>query len=487
MRRITYTIILLLGISLNSVLLTDVFAQRGGGGGGGGRGGGGGGGQGGGPRGLGDLRGSARQSPFSDLPWDAQKLLEANRPTMQKLPRPLQGFIVNSVKNWDSFFPIRKQQFEIFFKKAEKAERQELIEAFQDAMPMGFRNRAQNRGQRQDGPEGAEQRPSRGQRQRGGPNAAINLTAEQINTIDKAFQKYVLPDQDTTPGIILVYLTGEKTHKPWEDTLTQQGSLFTKIAVPTNTTDALATLQTGHANAHKGKTLSTPSLFEYANQTLNDKTHHRTLAFFQTPNPPPFVSKTKGYGKKFRPLSLELDKLSDIATTIEQELGKAIQQGKSDRYIELMVKPKLTPEALKIKKVVKEPALQHLTLQTLLDYRLSRQLGSAFIQAITNKAILEGVPDVVISQFDKDDNTSTFLNSLFESLRTHPRYQNGGTLAIIDHQQGQALLLGNSVKSNTQIDTDHALEDITATLASFAHLQTSHIQGTAISSIKTKP
>jgi hypothetical protein len=493
MRWMIYTSIALLGICLNTIILTDVLAQRGGGGrGGGGRGGGG---QGGGPRGLGDLQSSGRQSPFADLPWDAQKLLEANRPTLQKIPRPLQGFIIASVKNWDHLFPIRKQQFELFFEKAKRAERKELIEAFQEAMPSELRNRPSNRGQRQSGPEiqGERPRQGRGQRQGGGQrqgrgqNATVSLTGQELTNIDRAFQEYVLPDQDTTPGIVLICLTGDKKRKAFDEPLTQQGTFFTQITMPAEIDDALATLQTGHPSAQKGKTLRAPSLAEYVNHTLSDKTHHRTLTFFQTPNPPPLVSKTKGYGKKYGPLSLKLDRLSDTAKKIEQELSKAAQQGKSDRYIELMIKPKLTPEALKIGKIIKAPPLQYLTLQTLKDDPLSRQLGSAFIQAVTNRALIEGIPDILISQFDKDDNTPSFLAELVRAQQTQARYQNGSALAIVDHSTGQALLLGNAVKTNTTIDRPHPLEDLTATVAELVRLRAPHIQGAVIADISTKP
>jgi len=467
MRHLFYVCGILLVV--NGIFLNGLLAQRGGGGGG--RGGGGGDRGGRGAGGQGDLRPSGRQTPFSDLPWGAEKLLEANRATFRKIPRPIQHYILESVNNWDYLFPFRQQQFETFFLKAQNADRANLSEAFQNAMPPELRNRQNNPGQWQGG----------------GQNPFDVLSPEQFADIDQAFQNYVLPDQATTPGIVLIFLTGVTKQTTFSDALTRQGTLFTHITMPEPPGDALVVLQTGHQDGDDGTTLPAPSLCEFVNHILDDKTHHRTLAFFQSPDPPPTFSKTRGYGKKYAPLSLQIDQLSDTAKTIEKELSDAVRQGKSERYIEFMVKPKLTREALNIKKVVKEKALQHLVLQILLTDEPSRQLGVPFIQTLTNLTLTQALPDVLISQFDKDNTTPVFLSQLAKNLQALPRYQKGSTLAIVDHTAGQAMLLGPRIKPGQIIEDPHDLANLTATIARIAHLEIEDLQDDVIAQMITLP
>ena len=68
-----------------------------------------------------------------------------------------------------------------------------------------------------------------------------------------------------------------------------------------------------------------------------------------------------------------------------------------------MVKPKLTPEALKLKKVIKDEAFGRLVSGVLMDSEESRKLGSAFITQVTQKALDAALPDIVFIEMKADD------------------------------------------------------------------------------------
>ena len=131
MRTPSWAIVCMVVTILVGTSTEALFAQRGRGGG-----------RRGGASGLRDLRPS-RRSQFDGYAWGAQKLLEANRRIMRRLPGPVRVYILEALKDWDNFFPAQQQQFETFFEKAQASERRELMAAFRDAIPEQLRTRNQ--------------------------------------------------------------------------------------------------------------------------------------------------------------------------------------------------------------------------------------------------------------------------------------------------------------------------------------------------------
>ena len=472
--------ILLVGAALCALDLSDIYAQRGGGGrGGGGRGGGG---RGGGGRG--DLRPQQR-GQFNDFPWDAQKLLEANAQILSQMPAPIQMYILDQAKKWDDLFPVRHQQLELFFRKILNTDRQEFNAVFGNIL----REFQALQGGRQGGRRGQGARGSRGGRgRRGGPSLNItDFTPAQYAMIENAFQSFVLSDQGLPKGLVIVAITGSESGSNIPAYLTYRGALFNNIDYGKNSREWMTTVQTASPNAIKGKNLKVPSLFEHHNKATEDKTHTRTLAFYQSgeKETPPIVSKTKGYGARYSHYVVNAPSLEKIAGTIEEQLGTAIKQGKSQRYIDRMVKPKLTPEALRLKKIIKDEAFGRLVSGVLMDSEESRKLGTAFITQVAQKAMDAALSDIIFIEMKASDVSTQTISQFHDTMSAIARYGSSVTFALFDQPAGQALIVSPKIIGGQSFD-GQSLENISATLARASSLMLDGAAGTPVAEVRMR-
>ena len=479
MRPSRWLSILLIGTALCAMDLSDIYAQRGGGGrGGGGRGGGGGGGR-------GDLRPQQR-GQFNDFPWDAQKLLEANAQILSQMPAPIQMYILDQAKKWDDLFPVRHQQLELFFRKILNTTPREFNAVFGGIL----REFQALQGGRQGGRQGQGARGSRGGRGggRGGPRLNItDFTPAQYAMLEYAFESFVLSDQGLPKGLVIVAITGSDQGSNIPAYLTYRGALFNNIDYGQKSRDWMTTVQTASPNAIKGKNLKVPSIFEHHNKAVEDRTHTRTLAFYQSGEKeiPPIVSKTKNYGVRYSPYAVNAPSLEKIAGTIEEQLGTAIKQGKSQRYIDRIVKPKLTPEALKLKKIIKDEAFGRLVSGVLMDSEESRKLGSAFITEVAQKAMAAALSDIVFIEMKAGDVSTQTISQFHDTMSAMARYGNSVTFALFDQPAGQALIISPKIIGGQSFD-GQSLENISATLAKASGLTLDGAAGTAIAEVRMR-
>ena len=478
MRSSRWLSILLIGTALCALDLSDIYAQRGGGGGrgGGGRGGGGGG---------GDLRPQQRRQ-FNDFPWDAQKLLEANAQMLSQMPAPIQMYILDQAKKWDDLFPVRHQQLEIFFRKLPNTTPREFNAVFGDIL----REFQALQGGRQGGRRGQGQgaRGSRGGRGSRGPSLNItDFTPAQYAMLERAFQSFVLSDQGLPKGVVIVAITGSGSGSNIPAYLTYRGALFNNIDYGKNPREWMTTVQTASPNAIKGKNLKVPSLFEHHNKAIEDKTHTRTLAFYQSGEKeiPPIVSKTKGYGTRYSPYAVNAPSLEKIAGIIEEQLGTAIKQGKSQRYIDRIVKPKLTPEALKLKKIIKDEAFGRLVSGVLMESEESRKLGSAFITEVAQKAMDAALSDIIFIEMKAGDVSAQTISQFHDTMSAMARYGGSVTFALFDQPAGQALIISPKIIGGQSLN-GQSLENISATLARASGLTLDGAAGTAIAEVRMR-
>ncbi|MCY3682012.1 MAG: hypothetical protein OXH16_11485 [Gemmatimonadetes bacterium] len=510
MRPSRWLSILLIGTALCALDLSDIYAQRGGGGrGGGGRGGGGG--------GRADLSPQQRRQ-FAEYPWDAQKLLEANAQIISQIPAPIRMYILDQAKKWDDLFPVRHQQLELFFRKLPNTDRREFNAVFGDILRefqalQGGRQGRQGQGARGGGQErqgqgvrgggggrrgqqgargGGQGRQGQGARGggggRGGPSLNISdFTPAQYAMIERAFQSFVLSDQGLSKGVVIIAITGSGSGSNIPAYLTYRGALFNNIDYGKNSREWMTTVQTASPNAIKGKNLKVPSLFEHHNKAIEDKTHTRTLAFYQSGEKeiPPIVSKTKGYGTRYSPSAVNAPSLEKIAGIIEEQLGTAIKQGKSQRYIDRMVKPKLTPEALKLKKIIKDEAFGRLVSGILMDSEESRKLGSAFITQIAQKAMDAALPDIVFIEMKAGDVSVQTISQFHDTMSAMARYGSNVTFALFDEPAGQALIVSPKIIGGQSFD-GQSLENISATLARASSLMLDGAAGTPVAEVRMR-
>ncbi len=473
MRPSRWISILLIGTALCALDLSDIYAQRGGGRGGGGRGGGGG--------GRGDLRPQQR-GQFNDFPWDAQKLLEANAQILSQIPAPIRMYVLDQAKKWDDLFPVRHQQLEIFFRKLPNTDRRVFNAVFGDILREFQALQGGGQGRRGQGARGG--RGGRGGGSRGLSLNITDFTPAQYAMIERAFQSFVLSDQGLPKGVVIVAITGSDQGTNIPAYLTYRGALFNNIDYGKNPRDWMTTVQTASPNAIKGKNLKVPSLFEHHNKAIEDKTHTRTLAFYQSGEKeiPPIVSKTKDYGVRYSPYAVNAPSLEKIAGTIEEQLGTAIKQGKSQRYIDRMVKPKLTPEALKLKKIIKDEAFGRLVTGVLMDSEESRKLGSAFITEVAQKAMEAALPDIIFIEMKAGDVSTQTISQFHDTMSAMARYGGNVTFALFDQPAGQALIVSPKIVGGQSFD-GQSLENISATLARASSLMLDGATGTPVAEV----
>ena len=433
--------------------------------------------------GRGDLNPQQR-GQFNDFPWDAQKLLDANAQILSQIPAPIRMYVLDQAKKWDDLFPVRHQQLEIFFRKLPNTDRRVFNAVFGDILREFQALQGGGQGRRGQG-QGA--RGGRGGRGGGRSGLSLNITdftPAQYAMIERAFQSFVLSDQGLPKGVVIVAITGSDQGTNIPAYLTYRGALFNNIDYGKNPRDWMTTVQTASPNAIKGKNLKVPSLFEHHNKAIEDKTHTRTLAFYQSGEKeiPPIVSKTKNYGVRYSPYAVNAPSLEKIAGTIEEHLGTAIKQGKSQRYIDRMVKPKLTPEALKLKKIIKDEAFGRLVTGVLMDSEESRKLGSAFITEVAQKAMEAALPDIIFIEMKAGDVSTQTISQFHDTMSAMARYGSSVTFALFDQPAGQALIVSPKIVGGQSFD-GQSLENISATLARASSLMLDGATGTPVAEV----
>ena len=71
-----------------------------------------------------------RNDQYSNLPGGAYDLVKGNEETFRRLPLPIRFFVLDSLTDWDDFFPREKERFKRFFVKAGEASDGDLHAAF---------------------------------------------------------------------------------------------------------------------------------------------------------------------------------------------------------------------------------------------------------------------------------------------------------------------------------------------------------------------
>ncbi len=457
----------------------EAWAQRGGGRGRRGRGGM-------------DLSSSQRRGPFSNLPWGAQELLGQYQEAFRRLPPQLRVYILTALRGWDSFFPPEKKQFEVFLRKAKGASPEELRDAFHGTLPPLSKRNVQDLPPSDEGD--VQPAPPRGRWGRRGMRGAagqtgprrrgprISLTPAQFAKIDAAFDRYVFADMGIGPGLIVIAFSAAATpaaNSVLQDSLISQGTLLKNVAFTDPPKTWIAALLTGCGDPIKGKNLRYPSLFEYHNRDLDDKTHTRTLALYPGKDAPPAVSKTRGFGKKYGPLTVRASDFEPAVSVINSEMEAARQKGRSEKYIEKMVKPKFTPKTLGLDKTLSDEALIRLVTRTLLASDENLNLDNTFLRDLAFSCLLKAQPDLFFVHL-KDDGSpenQRFLLTAQEVHRSHYRYKDRTTLAVLDQSRGQVLIIGPGIPAGREISEPHTLQDLSVTLSRRANIRAAQAQG----------
>ncbi len=475
-------IFLVIGFLVWESAYNEAWAQRGGGRGGrGGRG-----------RGGMDMNPSQRRGPFSNLPLGAQELLGQHQEAYRSLPPQLRAYILTALRGWDSFFPPEKKQFEVFFRKAKNAAPEELRDAFQGTLPPLPRRNVQD----SPPPDESDVQPAprRGRRGRwgaagGGGRTApgrrgprISFTPAQFAKIDAAFDRYVFADMGIGPGLIVIAFSTTATpaaNPVLQDSLISQGTLLKNVAFTHPPKTWIAALLTGCEDPIKGKNLRYPSLFEYHNRDMDDKTHTRTLALYPDKDAPPAVSKTRGFGKKYGPLAVRASDFEPAVSVINSELETARQKGRSERYIERMVKPKFTSKMLKLNKTLNDEALMRLVTRTLLASDENLKLDNTFLRNLAFGCLLKAQPDLFLVHLKDDGSPENqhFVQTAREVHQSHYRYKDRTTLAVLDQRRGQVLIIGPDIPAGREISEPHTLQDLSVTLSRRANIRAAKAQG----------
>ena len=456
----------------------DTLAQRRGGGGRGRRGGGG-----------VDLN-PLQRDQFSNLPTEAYDLVKENEETLHRLPLPIRTYILDSLTHWDDFFPQERERFRHFFIKAREASDGDLRTAFGEAIAGIFGTR-RGPGQRR-GPgerQGIGQRRGPGRRggigQRGEPaqrrrrNPELQIMPEQRARIETAFNRFVYEGADFPPALLAIAIMPSQSassDSTLHDSLLVQGTLLETVPFSNPPEQWLATLLTGRDDALKGGKLAHPTLFEYHNRDLNDKTRTRTLAFYLDDRAPPERSNHKKY-KKYGCLSVRASALDHAAEKIRLALDEARSEGRSRAFVENVIYPTLTPKKLKINKTVKNKVLARLIVRTLVSSDKNLELKNAFVSSLALACLPRAQPDLMLFQLTCGPDIRMTIEQLWKIAQGHPRYQNRTTLAVLDAAGGRALLVGPDMPAGLRVTEPLSLRDLSATLFGLSNVEAEFAEG----------
>ena len=236
---------------------------------------------------------------------------------------------------------------------------------------------------------------------------------------------------------------------------------------------------TGRKDALKGKDLRYPTLFEYSNRDRNQKPSSKTLALYIDEHDPPAASKHKNFGRKFAPMAVRALEFEFAAARIGEALNTARQKGRSQSYIDQMIKPKLTPKALKIDKQIKEKPLQSLIARILLTSDDFAPPYGAFLRTLTGACMVRAQPDLLFVHLvaDGSQENREFIRKVWAVLRTRPRYLENATLAVLDQSRGRAFFAGKGANPGLVIPDPLTLMDLSATLSNLANIPNDLAEG----------
>ncbi|MDE2887118.1 MAG: hypothetical protein OXR72_02820 [Gemmatimonadota bacterium] len=431
-----------------------------------------------------------RNDRYSDLPSGAYDLVKGNEQTFNRLPLPIRSYVLNSLAAWDDFFPREKERFRYFFARAGEVSDGDLREAFGEAIAGIFPRRMGPR-QRRDGGDGQgigrRQGPGRrgGMGQRGDSarrrhqSPDIQIMPEQRARIDTAFNRFVYKGVDFPPALLAIAIMPGKTgtsDSTFNDSLIAQGTLLQTAPAPDLTKRWLATLLTGRDDALKGDKLVHPTLFEYHNRAIKDKTRARTLALYMDDSAPPERSTHRKY-RKFGPLSVRASSLTGAAETVRQALDEARSDGRSQAFIENVVYPTLDPKKLKITKTVKDKVLSRLIVRTLLSSDRNLKLKNSFLSSLAFACLPRAQPDLMLLQLADSPDSRRTIEQLREIVQGHHRYRNRTTLAVLDAAAGRALLLGPDMPAGLRVAESLSPRDLSATLFGLGNVDAEFAQG----------
>ncbi len=431
-----------------------------------------------------------RNDRYSDLPSGAYDLVKGNEGTFNRFPLPIRSYVLNSLAAWDDFFPREKERFRLFFARAGEVSDGDLREAFGEAIAGIFARRTGPR-QRTDAGDrqgiGRRQGPGRrgGIGQRGDPvqrrrrSPEIQIMPEQKARIEAAFNRFVYKGTDFPPALLAIaimpgqYGTSDST---FNDSLLAQGTLLQTAPAPDPARRWLATLLTGRDDALKGDKLAHPTLFEYHNRAIKDKTRTRTLALYMDDSAPPERSSHRKY-RKFGPLTVRASLLTRAAETVRQALDEARSEGRSQAFIENVVYPTLDPKKLKITKAVKDKVLSRLIVRTLVSSDRNLKLRNSFLASLAVACLPRAQPDLMLLQLTDGPDSRRTIEQLRKIVQEHHRYRNRTTLAVLDAAAGRALLVGPGLPAGLALAEPLSPRDLSATLFGLGNVEAEFAQG----------
>ena len=434
-----------------------------------------------------------RNDQYSNLPGSAYDLIKGNEETFRRLPFPIRSYVLDSLTDWDDFFPKEKERFELFFAKAAEASDGDLREAFDEAIA-GIFARRMGPGQRR-GPEGRQgigrrQGPGRrggiepggdrAQRRRRSPD--IQIMPEQRARIENAFNRFVYRGEGSPPALLAVAVMPSQSgssDSTLTDSLLSLGTLLQTTRSTSPPERWLATLLTGRDDALMGDRLAHPSLFEYHNRAHRDKTRTRTFALYLDDNAPPERSTHKKY-RKFGPQTVRASTLTKAAETVRQALSDARAEGRSQAFIENVIYPMLDPKKLKITKTIKNKVLARLIVRTLVSSDRNLALSNPFLSSLALTCLPRAQPDLMLLQLIDGPDCRETIERLWKTVQEHHRYRNRTTLAVLDPAGGRALLVGPDMPAGLRVAEPLSLLDLSATLFGLGNVEAEFAHGNPV-------
>lgn len=434
-----------------------------------------------------------RNDQYSNLPGGAYDLVKGNEKTFRRLPFPIRSYVLDSLTDWDDFFPKEKERFELFFVKAGEASDGDLREAFSEATA-GIFSRRMGPGERR-GPQGRQgigRRQGPGSRGEIGPDGDpaqgrrrspdLQIMPEQRARIKNAFNRFVYRGEDSPPALLAVAVMPSQSGSS-DSTLTDSLISLGTLLQTTRSTGPperwLATLLTGRDNALNGGKLAHPSLFEYHNRAYRDKTRTRTFALYLDDSAPPERSTHRKYGK-FGPQTVRASTLTTAAETVGRALSDARAEGRSQAFIENVVYPTLDPKKLKMTKTIKNKVFARLIVRTLVSSERNLALSNPFLSSLALTCLPRAQPDLMLLQLIDGPDCRETIERLWTTVQEHHRYRNRTTLAVLDPVGGRALLRGHDMPAGLRVAEPLSLLDLSATLFGLGNVEAEFAHGNPV-------
>ena len=431
-----------------------------------------------------------RNDRYSDLPARAYDLVKGNEETFNRLPVPVRSYVLDSLKDWDDFFPREKERFRRFFVKAGDVSDGDLRDAFREAIAGVFPRRMVPRQRRDEGDrQGIGRRPGAGRRggtgQRGEPaqrrrrSPEVQIMPEQRARIEAAFNRFVYRDVDFPAALLAIAIMPGQDgtcDSTLNDSLLALGTLLQTAPAPGPSKRWLATLLTGRDDALAGDRLTHPTLFEYHNRAMKDRTRARTLALYMDDSAPPERSSHRKY-RKFGPLTVRASSLTGAAETVRHALDEARSEGRSQAFIDNVVYPTLDPKKLRITRTVKNKVLSRLIVRTLVSSDGNLELTNGFLTSLAVACLQRAQPDLMLLQLTDGPDSRATIERLRKICRRRHRYRGRTTLAVLDAAAGRALLVGPDMPPGQRVAEPLSARDLSATLFALGNVEAEFAQG----------